>query len=135
MARYLLDSDAVIDYLKSVPASVALLQDLDARGEFLCLCSVVVAEVWSGLRPDLREATGRRLRLLEFLATGPEEAAQAGQWRYDYARQGVTLATTDALIAATAHAHGATVVTGNVRHYPMDEVRVLALPRAGGSRL
>lgn len=135
MARYLLDSDAVIDYLKSVPASVSLLQDLDTRGEILCLCSVVVAEVWSGLRPELREETGRRLLLLEFLATGPEEAAQAGMWRYDYARRGVTLATTDTLIAATAHAHRATVVTGNARDYPMDEVRVLALPRAGGSRL
>jgi predicted nucleic acid-binding protein len=39
------------------------------------------------------------------------------------------LPLTDALIAATAVEHNATVVTGNVRDYPMPEVSILPLPR------
>lgn len=39
--------------------------------------------------------------------------------------RGVTLHTPDALIAGTARAHGATVVTDNVSDFPMAEVRVL----------
>jgi predicted nucleic acid-binding protein len=35
----------------------------------------------------------------------------------------------DMLIAATAVAHGATVVTANIRDFPVPEVSLLQLPR------
>lgn len=56
---------------------------------------------------------------MRFLASTAAIAQQAGDWRYDFARRGVQLTTTDCLIAATAHAHHATVVTGNAKDYPM----------------
>ena len=51
MARYLLDTDAVIDYLMGIPSSLAQIQELHARGETLCVCAVVIAEVYAGLLP------------------------------------------------------------------------------------
>ncbi len=129
MGRYLLDTDTIIDFLAAVPSSVSLLQDLLDRGEGLCVCDVVLAEVYSGLNLRVREKAGRLLRAYSFLPTEAEAAEQAGRWRYDYARRGITLSTSDVLIAATAHAHEAVVVTGNVDDYPMEEVEVLALPR------
>ena len=65
----------------------------------------------------------------EFLQTSFASAIQAGAWRFDFARRGFALGMPDMLIAATAVEHDATLVTGNVRHYPMPELSLLALPR------
>ncbi len=130
MARYLLDTDAIIDYFFGIPSTVALIQDLHARGETLCVCDVVIAEVYAGLHPEHREPAEQFVFACAFLPTSPAIAQQAGRWRYDFARKGVALATTDTLIAAVAEAHSATIVTGNIRHYPMPEVALLPLERA-----
>lgn len=129
MAYYLLDTDAVIDYLVGITDSVALIQDLNNRGESLCVSAVVVAEIHSSLKPEDLDKADRLLGAFTFLSTSPEAARQAGRWRYEYARRGVTLSTSDVLIAATAHACQAAIVTGNLDDYPMEEVFVLPLPR------
>ncbi len=129
MAKYLLDTDALIDYLKGVSSSVALIQELHRRGDLLCACDVVIAEVYAGLRPGDRDKAQRLLEACYFLPASLEAARQAGEWRYIYARRGLTLATADALVAATAQAHQATLVTGNTDDYPMEDVSVLVLPR------
>jgi len=130
MALYLLDADAVADYGHRVPASSALIEDLFLQNHQVCVSDVVVAEVYSGLRPTQLVRTETLLGRCRFLLTEMQAALRAGRWRYDFARQGVQLAVTDCLIAATAWQHGATVVTGNTRHFPMDEVTLLPLPRA-----
>jgi predicted nucleic acid-binding protein len=67
----------------------------------------------------------RELQIFAFLETTESAAKQAGVWRYAYARQGRQIAITDALIAATAYLNQATIVTGNIRDYPMPEVSLL----------
>lgn len=129
MARYLLDTDAVIDYLFGIPGTVSVIERLQRQGDMLCVCSVVMAEIYSGLRPQHRDTGEQLLNACEFLPTGPEAATQAGTWRYDYARRGIVLSTTDVLVAATAHANAATIVTRNTDHYPMAESSLEALPR------
>jgi len=129
----LLDSDAVIDFLFGIDRSVRLIRSLFERGDTLCLCDVVLAEVYSGLRPDHREKAASVLAGFPFLATSAEAARQAGIWRFDFARQGVALATSDVMIAATAFDHGARLLTGNVAHYPMGEITVEPLPRTDGN--
>ena len=131
MNTFLLDADAVIDQLKGFPATVQLLQDLHAAGGELCVCDVTTAEVYAGLRPQDRPRAERFLSACTFLPTSPAIAQQAGEWRYQYRRQGITISLTDALIAATAVAHQARLVTGNVNHYPMSEVATVPLPRPG----
>lgn len=130
MARYLLDTDALIDYLVGIQQSVELVQGLDWQGDLLCVCDVVIAEVYAGLRPQDRDKAQKLLGACQYLSTSPEAARQAGEWRYTYARQGVTLSTTDALVAATAWANRADIVTGNQDDYPMPEVSIFPLPRA-----
>lgn len=129
MARYLLDTDAVIDYLKGFAPSISLIQDLHNQGNFLCVCDVVIAEVYSGLRPGDRKKAAGLLDACFFLPTSAEIAKQAGEWRYRYSRRGVILSTTDVLVAATAHAHRAMILTGNLDHYPMKKGLVSPLPR------
>jgi predicted nucleic acid-binding protein len=129
VARFLLDSDAVIEQLQGKQAAVGLIRDLFDRGETLCTCDVVIAEVYSGLPPTVPSDADSLLRRLIFLRTSRTAAQRAGYWRVQYARTGLQLATTDVLIAATAAEHRATVVTGNTRHFPMPEVSLLPLPR------
>jgi hypothetical protein len=130
MARYLLDTDAVIDYLFGISSSVALIQGLHDRGDTLCVCDIVIAEVYAGLRPEHRQTAEQLLAACTFLSRSAMIAQRAGAWRYDFARGGVQLSTTDTLVAATAHAHGATIVTRNTKDYPMPEITVLPLERA-----
>ena len=129
MKHYLLDTDTVINYLTGVPTTVDLIQQLHQQGTTLCTSAVVIAEVSSGLHPDDRTAALTLFSSLTFLPTSPAAAQQAGAWRYASARRGTTLHTTDCLIAATAVAHGAALVTGNTKDYPEEELAVLPLPR------
>jgi predicted nucleic acid-binding protein len=43
--------------------------------------------------------------------------------------KGIQLTTTDVIIAAAALEQGATLVTGNMAHYPMEELPFLSPPR------
>ena len=61
---------------------------------------------------------------LEVLHIGLREGWQAGEWRRDYARRGVTLLQGDCLIASAAYHAGARLVTGNPRDFPMTEITV-----------
>jgi predicted nucleic acid-binding protein len=56
-------------------------------------------------------------------------ARHTGIYRYEYARRGQTILTAAALIAATAAAVGATLVTDNVKHFPMAEIKIMRLAR------
>ena len=129
MAAYLLDADAVIDFINRHTPTVALVEQLILNDERLCTCEVVLAEVYAGLTQRDEERASKFLQTLDFLPGTSESAERAGRWRYQFARRGRVLPTTDALIAATAVEHNVTIVTGNVRDYLMPEVSLLPLPR------
>lgn len=129
MSRYLLDADSIIDFLYAIGGTVQLLQGLYDQGDTLCSCDVVLAEVYAGLHAHERARAEAFLSSVVFLPTSAASACQAGTWRYAYKRQGQTLSTTDCLIAAVAVEHEATLVTGNIKDFPMPEVTTLPLPR------
>ncbi len=81
MSRYLLDSDGIIDYLFNREPTVSLFQRLHHQGDDLCVCDVVLAEVYSGLLPQHRAAAEAFLSTLVFLPTSAIAAQQAGEWR------------------------------------------------------
>ena len=129
MTRHLLDSDTVIDFLQGVASTVAFVQNLSQQGDVLCTNDVVLAEVYTGLHPQDYQRAEQFLATLTYLPASDAAARQAGAWRYTYARQGQALSLPDCLIAACAQEHQATIVTGNVRDFPMPGITVIALPR------
>lgn len=129
MPLVLLDSDAAIDFLRGIEPSVRLLESLTSAGDIPGICDVVVAEVYSGLPVESRSKVAGVLSGFAYLDTSVEAARQAGEWRYEFARRGVVLAISDVLVAATALAHQARLLTGNVAHYPMAELTLIPLPR------
>ena len=60
-----------------------------------------------------------------YFATTPTIAKEAGRYRYEFARVGTNLSATDSLIAAVAIANDATLITNNLRHFRMPEIRLL----------
>jgi predicted nucleic acid-binding protein len=128
MGLYLLDSDAVIDFLNGIPSSASLLHSLVQSGDYLAVCDIVIAEVFSGTHPQNRPPAIRFLSAVRFLPASLAIGRQAGEWRYLYARRGIQLATADTVIAATAHAHNATIITRNLKDFPMPEVTIRPLP-------
>lgn len=129
MSRYLLDSDAIIDYLKGIAATIALIRQLSQQGHQLCSCDVVECEVYAGLPPDQHRRAAELLDALEYLPLSRQAARRAGEWRRVYRAQGIQLATSDCLIAATAHEHSAGLVTRNLKDFPMPELTIVAVPQ------
>jgi len=127
MTRYLLDTTTLIDFSKGrEPASSRILRMIE-HGDEVGVCAIVVAEFYAGLPPQLRARWDEFFEAVRFWAVSLDSAKQAGIWRYEFARKGTRLSTTDLIVAAVANQREAVVVTNNVKDYPMEEISVLPL--------
>ncbi|MBI3698206.1 MAG: type II toxin-antitoxin system VapC family toxin [Acidobacteria bacterium] len=124
MAIYLLDSDVIIDVLNHKRGRRELLRDLAEERHVLACCSIQVTEVYTGTTPEEEARTEELLAGLEFYEVTQETARKAGRLRRDYARRGVTLSLADVTIAAVALSHQLTLITDNVKDYPMPELKL-----------
>lgn len=123
--RYLLDSTLLIDHANRDPAALAMLRGLFEDGHELYTCDVVTCETLSfGDPTDLRYVEAL-LDALEYVATSPAAARQAGASRRARHRTGGKRAVGDALIAGIAVELGAVVVTRNGRDFDREGVQVL----------
>jgi predicted nucleic acid-binding protein len=125
---YLLDTTVLIAQLRGDETVTALLLDLLAAGHWLGTSCVNIAEIERGIRPKDRKAASALLERLRFLETGREAALRAGRYQAAFEKRGRTIHTADALVAGTARAHGAILLTDNVRDFPMRDLKVEAPP-------
>ncbi len=125
MTDHLLDTNALIDYFRRRRAIRDLVEKLEAQGHRLAVCAIGVAEVYSGFDAQERIDNGPVVDRWLYYETTPAIAKEAGRYRYEFARTGTTLSATDSLIAAVAIANDETLVTNNLRHFPMPEIRLL----------
>ena len=122
--RYLLDSDILIWVLRRHPEFIALLRQLKADGE-LAVSAASVMEVQGGVRPGEELRVNTFLDGLVCLAVDRRIANKAGEYIRTYRARGITLGVADSMIAATAVLNDFTLVTLNVSHFPMPEIRLL----------
>jgi predicted nucleic acid-binding protein len=127
MTRYLLDTTALIDFSKAREPARSQIQAWIDGGDDVGLCAINVAEFFAGLPPPERVLWDQFLGALRFWDITRAAASQAGIWRYDFARQGVTLTTADTLVAAVAREWQAVLVTNYLKDYPMSGLRLLPL--------
>ncbi len=118
---YLLDTNACIRVLND--SSPRLIERLrQRRPSELRLCSVVKAELLFGARKSSDPARNQRVlrRFFAPLVSLPLDDASAeayGAIRFELERSGLPIGANDLLIAATAVAHGAVLVSHNVREF------------------
>ena len=124
MAAVLLDTTVLIDLLRGRAGAVRRLSALRDAGDQPYVCAVNVEEVVRGLKAEGEAATRTLFAGMLLAPLGVEEGERAGAWRRDHAARGVTLSQADCLVAAAAAGIGATLATGNPRHFPMPGLRV-----------
>ena len=90
MARVLLDSTVLIDALRGRPAGNRL-RALRRQGDEPWTCAISIEEIWRGLLPGEEAIAHRLVRGLRCAPLGPSEGSRAGQWRRQFAGQGITL--------------------------------------------
>jgi predicted nucleic acid-binding protein len=86
--------------------------------------AINVEEIVRGLRPSETKSVVELFTGLIVLPIGKAAGWQAGEWRREFAAKGVTLWQADCLVAATALSHGASLVTGNPKDFPMPGLAV-----------
>ena len=118
---YLLDTNACVRILNDSSARVVARYSRESPTT-VRLCSVVKAELLYGARKSTRMAENLRLleRFFDTIASLPFDdrcAEEYGLLRDELDRAGTPIGPNDLLIAATARAHRATLVTHNVREF------------------
>ena len=116
MTQLLIDTDVLIDYLRDRAEAVAYLESLTPP---LSVSAITVAELYAGVRDgDERLTLDQFVDSFQVIALDEKIATRAGLIRRDFGRShGTGLA--DAIIAATAEAHDANLVTLNSKHFQM----------------
>jgi predicted nucleic acid-binding protein len=127
-ATCLLDSGIIIDALNGKRGRRELIDRLIQDGAEMACCSVNVTEIYAGLRPGEEVKTERLLRSLKFYPVTWEIAKQAGVLLNVWRQQNRTLSLPDTTIAAVALANDLVLVTGNLKDFPMPELRIYPLP-------
>ena len=112
----LLDTDVLVDFFRGHGKAVAFVNAHSAR---ITLSSIVVAELYAGVKGDAEQAALEDfVSLFRVVPVSAVIAKAGGLYKRDYGKShGVGLA--DAILAATAEAENAELKTLNTKHYPM----------------
>ncbi len=112
----LIDSAVLIDYLRGYPAAVSYLESLTVRQ---IISVITVAELYTGVREGTeRQAMENLLKTFDIIPVNESIAVKGGLFRRTYLKSH-SVGIADAVIAATAEAENAALVTLNKKHFPM----------------
>ncbi len=128
----LVDTDVAIDHFHGHQAAMDYFAETLAAGEVLAISVITLTELASGMRPGEEARTERLLSLFNVIDINEVIGRQAAAYLRQF-RRSHNLELGDALIAATALQTGADLVTRNLKHYPMTDIRVVA-PYERGQR-
>lgn len=92
------------------------------------ISAITTHEIYAGMRPGEEEMTDAMLSSFVAVPFGAPEADLTSAWWRDYRSRGVTLDFRDLAIAATAVSQGLPLATGNVKDFPMPELRLEPWP-------
>ena len=117
--RLVCDTSVLVDLLRGDPRAAALLEERVGVGDELWGIVVTRSELLAGMRSHERGATHALLDSLRWLDVDVEVADRAGALARRYRRSHSGVELPYYLVAAGTEVLGASLVTLNVRHFPM----------------
>lgn len=113
------DTSVLIDHLRGHPQAIKRLVDAVSQGHALWSVTVVRTELLAGMRPSEDQATRSLIHAFQWQDVTVEVADRAGALarRYRKSHQGVD--TIDFIVGAATELLGGTLLTQNVKHFPM----------------
>ena len=122
MPELVLDSDVIIETLRGSAGVISELAELEKSGWLMAYTPIAKAEIYHGLRAGEESAAEAFFAACRSLPITDEVGEQAGRYLASFHRShGLELA--DALVAAAARVHKASLLTFNRKHYPMRDIR------------
>lgn len=118
---YLLDTDILIWLLrgnKQIIEKVLLMKD-EAE---LCISVISVAEIYKNIFPSEIPTTETFLSQHIIFDINAAIAKQAGLYWQQYSKSLRNLSLADCFIAATVNTHNLTLVSLNIKHFPMHNI-------------
>jgi tRNA(fMet)-specific endonuclease VapC len=120
MTSFLLDTNFCIHFIRGrawARSALARVQVLD-----VAISAVTVGELYEGAHrsdaPSKELAKAEAfLKPFEVIPLGREEAMEWGLIEARLRKEGNPIEAEDSMIAATAHRHGLTLITGNIKHF------------------
>ena len=128
MATLLLDTSVIIDAINEKKNRRQFLRNLVEQGSVLACCPINVTEIYAGMRPKEEVQTTRFLTSLDYYPITFSVARLAGEMKRDFGKKGVTLSVTDSLIAAVAIEYHLSLITDNIKDFPMKDLQLYPLP-------
>ncbi len=117
----LIDSNVAIDYLRGHEPALSLLRSVIEEGASLGASEMVRFEVLAGARDEERDPIERFFAAVSWVAIDEPISRLAGLLVRRFRPGHPGIESPDYLIAATALALDAELLTTNVRHFPMLE--------------
>jgi predicted nucleic acid-binding protein len=124
MKSILIDTDVLINFLRGRDQAREFLQSSIGEADLFC-SAITVAEIHAGMKEHERERTEELLDSLAIVEVTKAIAEKAGSYKRTIRSQGLEL--DDCIIAATAFAKHAVLATGNDKHYPMADIKKVAV--------
>lgn len=119
-----LDTDIVIWILRGNQSMVAAIDRLVSK-ESIGISTITVAEIYKNVFPIEMLALEDFISHQELFPVSLDIAKTAGLYWNQYHHRLKNLSLTDCLIAATAKIHQAALATMNVKHFPMEDIKLL----------
>jgi predicted nucleic acid-binding protein len=121
---YLLDTDILIWVLRGKPEIVEKVSELKDKST-LSISVISIAEIYKNIFPSELTQTEEYLSQHIQFEVNQKIAKIAGLYWQQYSKHLKNLSLTDCLIAATASVNEATLISLNIKHFPMNDITVL----------
>lgn len=121
---YVLDSDIVIWILRGDEKVISALDDLVGKSK-TGVSTITIAEIYKFAFPSEFFKTAEVIEQHQVFNLTSGIAKEAGLYWNQFHKQLLNLNLIDTIVAATAKAYNAALVTLNTRHFPMADIKVV----------
>jgi predicted nucleic acid-binding protein len=124
---FLLDTTVLVDVLRDRNDRRSLLAGLVDSGHTLATSTINIGEIYAGMRPGEETETEAFLSNLHCYPITISIARLAGSHKRLQAAKGKTLGLADMIVASTVIEHGLTLMTDNVKDFPLADLALYPL--------